>query len=240
MLVIPAIDLKDGRCVRLFQGDYAQVTVFSDHPAAIAGKWQDEGAAWLHVVDLDGAAAGQLVNLEVIEEILRSVNIPVEVGGGLRTFESLDRLVDVGVSRLILGTAAVEDANFLFEAARRWPGKIAVAIDARNGRVATRGWQSVTTVSATALAENASQAGVARLIYTDIERDGTMTEPNYSATAEIVASVAVPIIASGGVSRLDQLEKLQAVGVEGAIVGRALYNGAFSLRDALALFASSG
>jgi phosphoribosylformimino-5-aminoimidazole carboxamide ribotide isomerase len=234
MQVIPAIDLKDGVCVRLYQGDYGKVTIFSDRPADVARRWEDEGALSLHVVDLDGAYAGEPRNLAVIAEIVRAVDIPVQVGGGIRTLVAAEQLLDLGVARIVLGTAAVEDRSLLATLAGRWCGKVAVSIDALNGEVMTRGWRHPSSQRARDLAVDVVLAGAATIVYTDIERDGTLTEPNYTATADIVTAVSVPVIASGGVSQVEHLLRLQSVGVSGAIVGRALYTGALKLSDALA------
>jgi phosphoribosylformimino-5-aminoimidazole carboxamide ribotide isomerase len=235
MQIIPAIDVKDGRCVRLYQGDYRRVTVYSDQPARLARRWEDEGARLLHVVDLDGAYHGAPRNLKAIGEIIRAVEIPVQVGGGLRTIEAIATVLELGAARVVLGTAAVEDRSLVAMAAARWPGRVAVAIDARGGIVMTRGWQQRSERPAKSVARDVVLDGASCLIYTDIERDGTLTEPNYTATAEIVAAVPVPVIASGGVARIEHLRRLQAVGVEGVIVGQALYTGAVRLADALAL-----
>ena len=234
MLVIPAIDLKDGQCVRLYQGDYRQVTVFDNHPADVARRWQEQGARLLHVVDLDGAVEGRSVNRDAIRSILAEVTVPVQVGGGLRAMEMLDDLVGLGVARLILGTAAVEDRALVAGAVARWGSRIVVGIDARSGFVATRGWQQASETTALDLARSMVALGVGRVIYTDIARDGTLTQPNFTATAELVAAVPVAVIASGGVATVDHIRGLAALGVEGAIVGRALYTGALDLREALA------
>lgn len=235
MDVIPAIDIKDGNCVRLYQGDYERVTIFSDRPADVAQRWENQGAHRLHVVDLDGALHGQPRNLKTIGDIARAVSIPVQVGGGLRSHEAVQALFDLGIARVVLGTAAVEDRNLVAELAARWPERIVIGIDARNGVVLTRGWQVPSTVRARDLAEEVVLLGAAGVIYTDVDRDGTLTEPNYSATAEIVAAIPVPVTASGGVAAVEHLRRLQAVGVQSAIVGRALYTGAIHLADALAL-----
>lgn len=235
MFIIPAIDLKDGRCVRLYQGDYDKVTVFSERPADIARRWEDDGARLLHVVDLDGALRGAPCNLATIGEIIKAVEIPVEVSGGLRSLDAVEAMLKLGAARVVLGTAAVENRALVAELGVRWPGKIVVGIDARDGMVMTRGWQHRSEVRARDLARDVVLQGAARVIYTDIERDGTLTEPNYTATAEIVAAVPVPVIASGGVADVEHLRRLQAVGVEGAIVGKALYTGAVRLADALTL-----
>lgn len=238
MLLIPAIDVKDGRCVRLYQGDYRRVTVYSDHPAGVAARWQEMGAPYLHLVDLDGAAQGRPVNLDSIREVVREVTIPVEVGGGIRSPQAVEELLSLGVSRVILGTAAVEDRDLVARAVRKWGERVAVGIDARDGLVATHGWQRTSGQRAVDLARELVQVGVRRFIYTDIRRDGTLTEPSYDSTLELVVAVPVPVIASGGVSRVEHLRKLRTIGVEGAIVGRALYTGAIDLREALAALAS--
>jgi len=235
MLIIPAIDVKDGRCVRLYQGDYQKVTVFSDRPSEVARRWENEGARLIHVVDLDGAYHGVPRNLKAIDEIVHAVDIPVQIGGGLRSLDAVDAVLRLGAIRVVLGTAAVEDRALVSDVGARWPGKVAVAIDAKGGMVMTRGWQHQSELSAKSLAQDVVLQGASKIIYTDIERDGTLTEPNYTATAEIVAAVPVPVIASGGVADVEHLRRLKAVGVEGAIVGRALYTGAIHLADALAL-----
>jgi phosphoribosylformimino-5-aminoimidazole carboxamide ribotide isomerase len=234
MLIIPAIDLQDGRCVRLVQGDFAQVTQFSDNPAAVARRWQAEGARWLHVVDLDGARSGAQANLKTIRQIRETVSIAIEVGGGLRTLQQVAALLDNGIDRVILGTAALKDRAFLRDCLARWGKRIAVGLDARSGLVATDGWLETSTVSALALAQELAAEGVARFIYTDIQRDGALSGPNLAALTELLAAVNRPIIASGGVASLADLRALAAMGVEGAIVGRALYTGEVKLEEALA------
>ncbi|HVB96739.1 MAG TPA: 1-(5-phosphoribosyl)-5-[(5-phosphoribosylamino)methylideneamino]imidazole-4-carboxamide isomerase [Chloroflexota bacterium] len=235
MLIIPSIDLKDGACVRLYQGDYDRVTVFSNHPADVARRWENEGARWLHVVDLDGAYSGEPRNQQAIADIVHAVSMPVQMGGGLRSIEAVDNVLKLGVRRVVIGTAAVEDRTLFAHLTQRWPGQIAVAIDARDGMVVTRGWRQATEVRAKDLAQEVVSLGAASIIYTDVERDGTLTEPNYTATAEIVSGVSAPVIASGGVATVEHLRRLEAVGVAGTIVGRALYTGAIHLADALAL-----
>lgn len=234
MLVIPAVDLKDGQCVRLFQGDYRQVTVYEADPAAAALRWQRAGARLLHVVDLDGAAAGAPQNLAAIRAIVRAVTIPIELGGGVRDVATLGEMLSLGVSRVVLGTAAVEDPALVREACRKWGVRVVVGIDARDGMVATRGWLATTAVAALDLAAQMVELGVKRLAYTDITRDGTLTQPNYVEVAKLARSVGVPVIASGGVASLDHLRRLAALGVEGAIVGRALYTGDVDLAAAVA------
>jgi len=232
--VIPAIDLKGGQCVRLYQGDYNTETVFSDDPLDVALKWQSMGAPRLHIVDLDGAAAGEPRNLEVIKEIAKAMLIPVQLGGGIRHLETIEELLKAGIERVILGTAAVENPPLVKEACQRFRESIIAGIDAREGYVATRGWLQDTELTSVALAESMVQLGVRRFIYTDISRDGTLTEPNFSATAEMVAAIRLPVIAAGGISSLNHLRMLQKLGVEGAIVGKALYTGDINLKQALA------
>jgi len=219
----------------LYQGDYDRVTVFSTRPADVARRWENEGARWLHVVDLDGAYHGEPRNQRAIADIVHAVSIPVQVGGGLRTSEAVQKMLALGVRRVVIGTAAVEDRSLFAHLTQNWPGQIAVALDARNGTMVTRGWRQPTEIRAKDLAQEVVSLGGATIIYTDVERDGTLTEPNYTATAEIVASVSVPVIASGGVATVEHLRRLEAVGVAGAIVGRALYVGAIRLADAMAL-----
>ena len=238
MILFPAIDLKDGQAVRLLRGAMDAATVFSDDPAAQAVAFEEAGARWLHLVDLNGAFEGRPVNGAVVEAILDAVTIPAQLGGGIRDMRTVEGWIGRGVRRVILGTAAVEDPGFVREAAAAFPGRVAVGIDARGGRVATRGWAESTEEDATALARRFEDAGVAALVYTDIDRDGAMGGPNVAATAALARAVAVPVIASGGVSSLDDLAALKADGrIAGAITGRALYDGAFSLADAVALCA---
>lgn len=236
MDVIPAIDLLEGRCVRLYQGDYQQSQVFDDDPVAVAQRWSDQGATRLHLVDLDGAKAGQPVNTDVIERILQTVNLPVQVGGGLRDRASIAQLLAIGVQQVILGTIAVEQPALVESVAQEFPGSIIVGIDARNGKVATRGWLENSAIDAIDLAQRMEQLGVAALIYTDIHRDGTLQGPNQDALRAMAAAVSIPLIASGGISSLRDLLGLLALtplGVTGAIVGRALYTNEFSLEEAI-------
>jgi phosphoribosylformimino-5-aminoimidazole carboxamide ribotide isomerase len=233
MLILPAIDLQDGRCVRLVQGDFTRSTQFSDRPAEVARRWQDEGASWLHVVDLDGAREGAPRNLDAIQRIREAVSIPIEVGGGLRALESVAALLDLSIERVILGTAALKDRAFLHACLEHWGERVAVSLDARNGLVATNGWLETSTVPALTLARELAEAGVARFIYTDIQRDGALNGPNLPALAAMIAAVNRPIIASGGVAALDDLRALAKMGAEGAIVGRALYTGEVKLAEAL-------
>ncbi len=233
MEVIPAIDLKGGKCVRLYQGDYRQETVFSEEPIEIARRWQSLGARRLHIVDLDGAAKGELCHISLIEEIARAVPIPLQLGGGLRRIEAIAQALELGVACAILGTAAIEDHALIQEACNRFGNRIIVSIDARDGYVATHGWQERTEVTAIELVQRMASLGVERLIYTDIARDGTLTEPNFDAVAELVAKTSLPIIAAGGIASLEHLKKLFRIGVEGAIVGRAIYTGDIDLKQAL-------
>ncbi len=233
MEIIPAIDLKGGRCVRLYQGDYSRETIFSDNPVEVARHWQSLGAQRLHIVDLDGAAKGKPQHSLIIESIAHSVQVPLQLGGGLRSIDAIAQAFDLGVARVIIGTAAIEDQTLVQEACRRFGNLIIVGIDARDGYVATRGWKEGTTVTATELAWRMAHVGVGRFIYTDIARDGTLTEPNFDAIAELVKQVKVPIIAAGGISSIEHLERLSQIEVEGAIVGRALYTGNIDLKRAL-------
>jgi phosphoribosylformimino-5-aminoimidazole carboxamide ribotide isomerase len=234
MIIFPAIDLKDGACVRLYQGDFRRLTVYSTDPVRVAREWQRQGATWLHIVDLDGAATGVPRNLEVIARIAARVDVPVQVGGGARSLATIERLFAAGAARVVLGTAAVEDRTLVARACDRWGDRIAVAIDARDGQVAVHGWQQTTPITALTLAQEMVALGVPRIVYTDIARDGTLSQPNYRAITELVAALPVPVIAAGGVSRLAHLQSLYGTGVEGAIVGRALYTGDLSLREAVA------
>ena len=236
MDIIPAIDLLDGRCVRLYQGDYQQSQVYNENPVEIARQWTDLGVTRLHLVDLDGAKQGEPVNLSTIEAIVKSVAIPIQVGGGLRNSSSIDQLLNLGVDRIIVGTIAVENPALVQELCQKFPGKIAVGIDARNGKVATRGWLKTSEVLATDLAQQIAQLGVAAIIYTDIHRDGTLSGPNRKALRELASHIDIPVIASGGVSSLSDLLgllSLEAVGVTGAIIGKALYTGDLNLVEAL-------
>jgi len=236
MDVIPAIDLLEGRCVRLYQGDYARSQVFDENPVAVARQWAELGATRLHVVDLDGAKAGQPVNLKAIEAIVQAVPVSVQVGGGLRDRPSVSQLLKLGVQRVILGTVAVEKPQLVQELCQEFSGQIIVGIDARNGKVATRGWLETSEVAATELAQQMATMGAAAIIYTDIHRDGTLEGPNLDALRELAHGLSIPVIASGGVSSITDLLSLLALeplGVNGVIVGRALYTGDVSLKEAL-------
>lgn len=234
MILYPAIDLKDGNCVRLLRGDMASATVFGTDPAAQAAAFVRSGCEWLHLVDLDGAFAGRPANAAAVRAILAAVDVPCQLGGGIRDMATVDGWLAAGIGRVILGTAAVEDPDFVRAAARAHPGRVAVGIDAKGGMVATRGWADVTDIRATDLALRFQDAGVAAIIYTDIDRDGAMQGPNIQATADLARAVTIPVIASGGVSRMSDLIALRDTGViAGAISGRALYDGAIDLAQAL-------
>lgn len=239
MILYPAIDLKDGNCVRLLRGEMAQATVFGDDPAAQAARFQDAGCAWLHLVDLNGAFAGQPVNAAAVEAILARVSVPCQLGGGIRDMATIAMWLDKGLARVILGTVAVEDPDLVRAAAAAFPGRIAVGIDARRGLVATRGWAERTSIAATDIARRFEDAGVAAIIHTDIDRDGAMQGPDIAATAALARAVTIPVIASGGVASLADLMALRDTGViAGAISGRALYDGAIDLATALACLKS--
>ncbi|MDG2992208.1 1-(5-phosphoribosyl)-5-[(5-phosphoribosylamino)methylideneamino]imidazole-4-carboxamide isomerase [Candidatus Synechococcus calcipolaris G9] len=236
MDIIPAIDLLGGQCVRLFQGDYNQVDVFDSDPVQVAFRWQSQGAPRLHLVDLDGAKSGQPINHGAIASLVKALNIPVQVGGGLRTWQQVTDLLSLGVERAILGTIALENPQLVQTLAAEFPGQIWVGIDARNGFVATRGWLETSEINAIDLAQQMANLGVAGIIYTDIYRDGTMQGPNIDALRQLLAVVNVPVIASGGISSLTDILNLFPLhysGLVGAIVGRALYTDALSLPEAV-------
>ena len=236
MFIIPAIDLKDGRCVRLFQGDMNQETIYFEKPLDAARHWRAEGAGLIHVVDLNGAVEGRPVHTEEVAAICRESGLTVELGGGLRSMESVKAAFDLGVSRVVIGTAAYQNAEFLRALCQKFPGKIVVGIDARQGKVAVKGWVETTAMDAVELAKRCEDDGASRIIYTDISRDGTREGINLDETLKIARAVNIPIIASGGVSTLDDIRNLlplEKEGVEAVIVGRALYAGAVSLEDAI-------
>jgi phosphoribosylformimino-5-aminoimidazole carboxamide ribotide isomerase len=238
MLIIPAIDLKDGRCVRLFQGDMDKETVYFENPVDAARHWVDEGATFLHIVDLNGAVEGRPVHTQEIEAICKQAGLKVELGGGLRSLGAVETALNLGVSRVVIGTAAYTNAEFLQALCKQFPGKIVVGIDARQGKVAVKGWKETTSMDAVELAKRCENDGASRIIYTDISRDGTRHGVNIDETLKIARSVTISVIASGGVSTLDDIRKLLPLekdGVEGVVVGRALYAGAFTLREAASL-----
>ncbi|MFC1965643.1 1-(5-phosphoribosyl)-5-[(5-phosphoribosylamino)methylideneamino]imidazole-4-carboxamide isomerase [Chloroflexota bacterium] len=234
MEIIPAIDLRGGNCVRLYQGDYDKETVFSDEPVQVALKWQSLGAPRLHIVDLDGAASGEFGNLDIIKELALSILVPIQLGGGIRQIETIEQLLKAGIERIILGTAAVKNPELVKEACRRFHEFIIVGIDAREGWIAIQGWQQETRLEAIEFAKSMIPLGVRRFIYTDISRDGTLTEPNFPAIAELIDTIGLPVIAAGGISSINHLRVLKKIGAEGAIVGKALYTGDINLKQALA------
>ncbi|MBF0473068.1 MAG: 1-(5-phosphoribosyl)-5-[(5-phosphoribosylamino)methylideneamino]imidazole-4-carboxamide isomerase [Nitrospirae bacterium] len=241
MKIIPAIDLKDGQCVRLLQGRINDVTVYSDDPAATAMKWASKGADIIHIVDLDGAFSGEQKNLDAIVKIRKAVEITLELGGGIRDLETIDKLVTIGIDRIILGTAAIEKPELLKQAARKYPNRIIVGIDAKNGIVAIKGWETLTSVKAKELALAVEQDGAAGIIYTDISKDGMLIGPNILETYDIVNAVRIPVIASGGISTIEDIKNLLNInGLYGAITGKAIYSGSLDLGLAIALASSGG
>ncbi|MBC8791894.1 MAG: 1-(5-phosphoribosyl)-5-((5-phosphoribosylamino)methylideneamino)imidazole-4-carboxamide isomerase [Tagaea sp. CACIAM 22H2] len=238
MILFPAIDLKGGKCVRLYKGDMAQATVFNDSPGDQATQFVAAGARWIHVVDLDGAFAGKSVNADAVRAILKNANVPVQLGGGIRDDDAIAAWLDAGVTRVILGTIALKDPDFVKRACKTFPGKIVVGIDARGGHVAVQGWAETSDMKAVDLARKFEDSGVAAIVYTDIDRDGALQGPNVDATVAMAKAVSIPVIASGGVSSLDDLAVLKRHakdGIAGVISGRALYDGRIDLRAAIDL-----
>lgn len=239
MIIFPAIDIRGGRCVRLTEGRFDQETVFADNPVDMACKWASAGAEYLHVVDLDGALAGKPVNLEVVSAIAKAVSVPVQLGGGIRTLDNIEQVLSAGVTRVILGSVAVRSPELVREACRRYDNRIVVGIDARDGQAAVDGWEAAGGVGAEELAKKMAAAGVARIIYTDISRDGTLQGVNVAATASLTKAAGIPVIASGGVKSLADITALKAAdsegGIEGVIVGKAIYTGAVDLAAAIRL-----
>jgi phosphoribosylformimino-5-aminoimidazole carboxamide ribotide isomerase len=236
MEIIPAIDIRGGRCVRLYQGDYNQETVFDEDPVTAALTWYSQGARWLHIVDLDGAVAGEPKNMEVVGQIAKETGLSIELGGGIRQEEVAEKLLRQGVSRLILGTAAIENRELVKQLCQRFGEAIAVSLDARDGKIAIRGWQKNTVVEVLRLSREMVDVGVKRFIYTDIKRDGTLTEPNFDMIKKLIAETSVPVIVAGGISRLEHLRRIKDLGAEGAIIGKALYTGAIDLGEAIINF----
>lgn len=237
MLILPAIDLRGGNCVRLVKGDFKQETIYSEHPEEIALRWEGEGAEFLHVVDLDGALAGEPQNMDAIKQILQAVTIPVEVGGGIRSMESIDRLLSIGVSRVILGSVAVHKEELIREACSAYGNRIVVGIDAKKGIVATDGWEKSASISAVELAKKLGAFGLETIIYTDISRDGTLSGVNVTETAHLARASGIKVIASGGVksiSDIEELKKRECDGIIGVIVGKSIYEGTLSLTEAIA------
>jgi len=236
MLIIPAIDLKDGRCVRLRQGRAEEVTIYSDDPVQTARKWVSEGAQLIHIVDLDGAFSGNQKNLESISAIRKAVHVTLQVGGGIRTMEDIRKLLDIGIDRVILGTVAIKNPELLKKAADSYPERIIVGIDAKDGKVAIKGWQELTEIDALEFAKSIEPLPLAAVVYTDIKRDGMLTGPNIETTRAMVEHLRLPVIASGGISSLQDIKALKTIkGLFGAITGKALYTGAISLKEAIAI-----
>ncbi len=232
--IYPAIDLKDGNCVRLYKGDMNAATVFNDNPAAQAKEFVDAGCRWLHLVDLNGAFAGEPVNASAVEAILKATNVPVQLGGGIRDLKTMERWLEAGISRLILGTLAVKNPGLVKEACKLFPGKVAVGIDAKGGMVAVEGWAEASEVEVTELACQFEDAGVAAIIHTDIDRDGTLAGVNAGASSLLANAVSIPVIASGGVKDIDDIHAVKAAGnLEGVVTGRAIYDGRLDLKAAL-------
>jgi phosphoribosylformimino-5-aminoimidazole carboxamide ribotide isomerase len=241
VILFPAIDLKDGKCVRLKLGDMNQATVFSDDPGAQARAFQDQGFTYLHIVDLNGAFAGEPVNQDAVDAILEAIDIPAQLGGGIRSMETIEKWIDTGVERVILGTIAVREPEFVLRACVEYPGRIAVGIDAKGGKVAVEGWAETSELTAEELAKRFEDAGVSAIIYTDIERDGILKGLNLEATAKLARATKIPVIASGGLASIDDVKALlrpEYAMLEGAITGRALYDGRIDPKEALALLAS--
>jgi phosphoribosylformimino-5-aminoimidazole carboxamide ribotide isomerase len=243
MIIIPAIDIKDGKCVRLFQGRMDTETVFSDDPAAMAKRWENEGAVIIHVIDLDGAVEKYPKNIDAIKEIVKNVNAHIQVGGGIRNENSVKRFLDFGVKRVIIGTEAIQNPKWVKDACKIFPGQIVVGIDARNGFVAIEGWTKTTKIKAIHLAKQFEDCGVAAINFTDIHRDGMQTGPNLDETRHLAEAVSIPVIASGGVATIEDIKNLmplKKVGVVGVITGRALYSGSLSLKEAIHISKISG
>lgn len=233
MLIIPAIDIKNGKCVRLTQGDFESEKVYGEDPAAIARRWEEQGAQMLHIVDLDGAKNGNLANLEVIKKIAQEVKIPLQVGGGIRNKEAVKTLLSIGVSRVILGTVALENEDELKGILAEFASQVAVALDTKDGKLMKQGWLEDSDKSSMTTALKLEDLGVKRFIYTDVARDGTLTEPNYKEIANLTKNILVPMIASGGISSIASIKQLKSLGVEGVIIGKALYEGKLDLKEAI-------
>lgn len=233
MIIYPAIDIKDGKCVRLQQGSFNAVTVYSDNPLEMALKWEEQGASWLHTVDLDGARGGNPVNLPIIGEIVKSVKMPVQLGGGIRSLNVIESALEKGISRVILGTSAVNDPQFVKEALHKFGRNIVIGIDAKDEKVAIEGWEKLSSFTAIEFAKRMEDLGARTIIYTDISTDGMLKGPNLKAMEQMLKAVGIEVIASGGVSKLKDIKELKEVGVAGVIVGKALYTGNLDLREAL-------
>lgn len=233
MRIYPAIDIKDGKCVRLFKGQFSDVTVYGDSPAEMAKKWEAQGGEYIHVVDLDGALKGHGVNADIIKNICSSVNVPVQTGGGIRTMEDIEAKLSCGISRVIIGTKAVSDSEFVKRAIDKYGEKIVIGIDAKDGMVAIEGWEKTSNFTAIEFAEKMVSIGVKTIVYTDIATDGTLAGPNVSAMSEMVKAVNADIIASGGIGSLEHIKSLMPTGIEGVIVGKALYTEKVNLTEAV-------
>jgi phosphoribosylformimino-5-aminoimidazole carboxamide ribotide isomerase len=236
MEIIPAIDIRGGRCVRLYQGDYDQEIVFADDPVTAALTWYSQGARWLHIVDLDGAIAGEPRNVEVIGQIIKESGLSIELGGGIRQEKVAEKLLRQGVSRIVLGTAAIEDRKLVKKLCQRFGEAVAVSLDARDGKIAVHGWQKNTVAEVLQFSREMVEAGVRRFIYTDIGRDGTLTEPNFDMVKRLIAETDVSVVVAGGISRLEHLRRIRELGAEGAIIGKALYTGDIALVEAIINF----
>lgn len=236
MEIIPAVDIRGGRCVRLYQGDYDQETVFDEDPVTAALTWYSQGARWLHIVDLDGAIAGEPQNMEVVGAIIKETGVLIELGGGIRREDVAEKLLRQGVGRIVLGTAAIENRQLVKELCRKFGDAIAVSLDARDGKIAIHGWRKDTVVDVLQLSRDMIDAGVSRLIYTDIKRDGTLSEPNFDMIKRLTAETNVPVIVAGGISKLEHLRRLKKLGAEGVIIGKALYTGDINLGEAIISF----
>lgn len=234
--IIPAIDIRGGRCVRLYQGDYRQETVFDEDPVTAALTWYSQGARWLHIIDLDGADAGKPQNTKVVEEIVKESGLSIELGGGIRQEEVAEEMLRLGISRIILGTAAIENRALVEKLCRQFGEAIAVSLDARDGKIATHGWQKNTVVEVLQLSREMLDIGVRRFIFTDIKRDGTLTGPDFDMIDRLLTETNIPVIVAGGISRLEHLRRLKELGAEGAIIGRALYTGDINLAEAIINF----
>lgn len=238
MIIIPAIDLREGKCVRLIEGKIENETIYSEDPVAVAKSWEEQGAEMIHLVDLDGAFAGHPQNQEVIEEILKVVKVPVQVGGGIRTLETIDELLELGVQWVVLGTVAINNPDLVKAACTKWGDRIVVGIDAKDGYVAIEGWEATVGKTILELAKEMEAIGVKRIVYTDVRRDGTLKGPNLESTKELAEQTNIEVIASGGVAKLEDLVALKSyenIGIAGVIIGKALYSGAFTLKEALAI-----
>jgi len=241
MIIFPAVDIRNGKCVRLLQGRFEEETVYFADPVAVAQRWESEGAEWLHLVDLDGAISPGMGNRAIVKEIFKTLRIPVQFGGGVRKMSDLQELLEAGAERVILGTAAVEEADFLSKALARFSSKVVVGLDVKGGFIATRGWSQVEKLEGLEFARTLGQRGVQRIVYTDISKDGMLTGPNFEAIRRVAVQSGLKVIASGGISTLQDLSRikqLEPYGVEGAIIGKALYEGRFSLREALRYISS--